>query len=165
MISGHQMYKLISSVLLIVLLAACANKKDKEFEMEEYYLRSQFTYWEAQDAFKFKYNEKQNLLFLVANIQADGNPYHLVVADKNWSESNNCGHRSAANKKLMFNQWLLLDCNYDRELNATTPIQKPIEFMPTYSGKYLFEISLLNGKPDQLRVSQMKKALPDKDVL
>jgi len=156
------MYKLLASILLVLLISACASKKEKEMEIEDFYLRSQFTYWEAQEAFKFKYNEEKNILFLIAKIQADGNPYHLVVADKSWSQDSNCGYRDNKNKTLGFNNWLLLDCVYDQEKHATTPIQRPIEFLPRESGRYLFEVTLLNGKPDQLRVSKMKKALPTK---
>ncbi|NVK23788.1 MAG: hypothetical protein HWE10_02565 [Gammaproteobacteria bacterium] len=152
------MLRLLALLLFNVLvLSACVSKIEK-LEMDEYYLRSQFTFWEAQDAFKFRYNEEQDILYLKAKVQADGNPYHLIVADRAWTASNNCGYRNPKDKVLHFNQWLLLECNYDHELNATTPIQTPIEFEPKTTGEFLFEVSLLNGKPDQLRVSKVKKA-------
>ena len=141
----------------VLALVGCASK-NKTFEIDDYFLRSQFTYWEAQERYKFKYNKDQNILFLKTKIQADGNPYHLVVADRAWSASNNCGYRNPEDKALKFNTWLLLECNYDYERNSATPIQTPIEFTPKLTGEYLFEVTLLNGKPDQLRVNKIKTA-------
>lgn len=142
---------------IVSALVGCASRTDK-VEIDDFYLRSQFTYWEAQDRYKFKHNQEQNILFLKTKIQADGNPYHLIVADKGWTATNNCGFRNPNDKTLKFNTWLLLECDYDHEKNATTPIQTPIEFTPLVTGEFLFEVSLLNGKPDQLRVNRIKSA-------
>lgn len=149
--------KLLFALLTAFILLACAQPKVKKAGDTTLYLRADFTYWEANPAFAFATSEQAEIQFLTADIVYDGNPYRLVVADKAWSANKNCGYANSANRVLSYGQWFELGCYYNAEKNSITPIQKPLEFTPLGSGKYLFELKLdAQGAPTHIRVSAIK---------
>lgn len=138
-------------------LFACAQPKVTQAQASGMYLRADFTYWEARTDYKFKLNVERGVEFLTPFIKYDGQPYQFVVADRGWSADKNCGFQNKSDRALKYNQWVALDCNYDAEKNSVTPIQKPFEFLPKGSGKYLFELKLNDAnQPTHIRVSAMK---------
>lgn len=149
--------KVIIGLLIFFLLTACASKPSDNYS--DLYLRSEFTYWEAQKRFKFSSSNPDAILankVLIADVVADGNPYHLKVADKLWSKDKNCGFKLNGSSKLILNQWLELECHYDYNLLKTTPVVNPIKFEPRVSGKYKFELKMSTNGPVALRVNQIK---------
>ncbi len=144
----------------VFLLVACTipsmpraeNKKESPL-----FLKGEFTYWQALPEFAFKTNEEKGIKFLITDIKYDGNPYQIVIADRAWSADKNCGYTKPKLRTVVLNNWLELDCDYDNENDAVTPIQKPLEFDLKYSGRYLFELKLNEqGNPTHLRVSSLK---------
>ncbi len=149
--------KIIYSLLLSLLISGCAQPKFKKEADVDLYLRADFTYWEANPAYKFKASQQAGISFAMADIIYDGNPYKFVIADKAWSENKNCGYLDSSNRQIIYNQWVELDCSYNADKNAVTPIQRPFELLPQGSGKYLFELkSNEQGAPTHLRVSAVK---------
>lgn len=144
-------------------LFACAQPKVIQEQDLGMYLRADFTYWEARASYRFKLNVERGVEFLAPYIKYDGQPYQFVVADRAWSADRNCGFKNRSDRALKYNEWVALDCNYDAEKNSVTPIQKPFEFLPKGSGKYLFELKLGEAnQPTHIRVSAMKSKQLDK---
>lgn len=145
---------------------ACAQLQVKESTETDLYLRADFTYWEAKEDFKFVLNQEAGIKYLKQFIQYDGQPYQFVIADRGWSSDKNCGYANGKERVVKYNQWLALNCNYDRAKNAATPIQKPFELLPKGSGKYLFELKYAPGSntPTHVRVSAIKSKSRASDI-
>lgn len=149
--------RFISVILSSLLLGACAQPKVVKQIDTEFYLRADFTYWEANPAFAFKVNEQAGVRYVKTRIIYDGNPYQFIIADKAWTADKNCGYAEVSSRVLTYNNWLELDCSYDADKNAITPIQRPFEFTPIGTGDYLFELKTNEqGTPTHLRVSAIK---------
>lgn len=142
---------LISSIMLLG--AGCTVKQN--FIEDDWYLRSEFTFWEAKDNYKFRLTNKDHDSYpniktyvLVTEILADGNPYHIKIADKEWSYDKNCGYESPTQTSLGLDTWLALNCSYDFKNDYITPIKTPIKFKPLKTAKYqfLFEINTVTNE-------------------
>lgn len=151
--------KVLFMLIASLITTACSimPKKDKPTDL---YLRADFTYWEAKPEFKFKRNKDTGIQFLTADIKYDGNPYLLLVADKNWSENNNCGYKTGFTTELKPIEWTPLSCSYDYVKQSITPIQKPFKFDPKTSGRFLFELKsdVNTNVISHIRVSQIRAA-------
>lgn len=137
-----------------MILAACSSTNNGDPNL---YLRSEFTYWEAKEEYQFKQASSRNKdvesYFVVeSEIVADGNPYHLKIADKSWSKNNNCGYRSVESKDVILGEWIELQCDYDFEKEYMTPIQRPLDFLPKDTGKYRFTLRINQDAKRYLRV-------------
>lgn len=144
-------------LLMSLTLVACAQPKISKPQEPDLYLRGDFTYWEARPAFKFKMNEERGVKFLTSFIKYDGQPYKFLIADRAWSADKNCGFAKRSDRELRYNEWIELQCVYDKEKDSITPIQKPFKFLPRGNGKYLFELKLNDsGQPTHLRVNGIK---------
>lgn len=157
--------KFLSILVISLFLLACAQPKIIKEKDLGLYLRADFTYWEAKSDFRFKLNAEKGVQFLTPYIKYDGQPYQIVVADRAWSANKNCGFKNRTERALKYNEWVALDCNYDADKNSVTPIQKPFEFLPKGSGKYLFELKLGDAKqPTHIRVSAIKSKQTKKGI-
>lgn len=146
--------KLLITFIIAFTLLGCASSENDSYG--SLYLRSEFTYWQATDLYKFKQNEEKNALYLRALIKADGNPYHFKIADKKWSQDRNCGYSSITNKKVKLNQWVELECNYNYSKESTMPITRALEFDPIVSGEFVFELAInKDGRASKIRVSRI----------
>jgi hypothetical protein len=151
--------RVLIGLVVTGLLSACAGPRVAEQIDQGWYLRADFTYWEANPAFAFSLNQEASIMQLKNKVIYDGNPYQLVIADKGWSADKNCGYNSAKDRVITLNQWVNLQCHYDKATYIDTPIQRPFEFKPKHTGEYLFEVKLVNGAPAQLRISAIQSKL------
>lgn len=148
--------RLLIGLVVTGLLSACAGPRVEKQMDDDWFLRADFTYWEANPAFAFSPNQDTSMMHLKNKVIYDGNPYQLVIADKGWSADKNCGYKSIQDRVIALNQWVNLQCHYDKAMYIDTPIQRPFEFKPKHTGEYLFEVKLENGAPTQLRISAIK---------
>lgn len=138
-------------ITLLLLLGCQSSPKDMYADM---YLRSEFTWWEARPEFKFKTIQESTNKQVTAKIEADGNPYHLKIADRAWSQNKNCGYNNVKDKVVTLDSWIELSCTYNFEKLNATPIQKPFEFKPTVSGTYKFSLKMTLQGPSHLMISK-----------
>jgi hypothetical protein len=143
---------MITTLLMITILSACASKpKDERTGL---YLRSEFTWWEAQRAYEFKI-KPDGQSYLIATIVPDGNKYHLKIADKAWSADLNCGPTDVRDTELKLDEWLPLNCQYDAQKNKITPLNNAFTFKPKVAGEFKFSLKFANKKPIKLLVSKV----------
>jgi hypothetical protein len=119
----------------------------------DWYLRSEFTWWEARKEFILRPIKDTGRLMLTTRLQPDGSPYHLKIADRLWSMGKNCGAKPDTGKAVL-GQPVELEC--DIVTNEILPLQGAIEFLPTLSGTYQFEVLLAEDKPHRLIITYLK---------
>lgn len=148
-------------VMVLIGLAGCSSTNNSvSNDDNDWYLRADFTYWQANKEFAFRYNNEQSVYYLTTEVKYDGQPYQFVIADRVWSANKNCGYTEPKSRKVTYNNWIAVNCNYSVEDNPVTPIQKPFEFLPKGSGKYLFELKVNQlGTPTHVRLSAVKKQI------
>lgn len=144
--------KLAYLVLTVLVVTGCSTTPKDNYE--NLYLRSEFTWWEAKPEFKFNRIEDSTDKQITAKIEADGNPYHIKVADDAWSKDKNCGYKYKKDREMVLNKWLELECNYDFNKLNTTPIQKPFELKPVSTGEYKFKLRMTTKGPSHIKVTR-----------
>jgi hypothetical protein len=149
--------KILVVLASVILLSSCKSifQQDNASDM---YLRSEFTWWEAKPEFKFSPIKDSTNKIIKTKIQADGNAYHIKIADKTWSKYRNCGYKNNADRIIKLDKWLELECTYDFEKLNTTPIQKPFSLKPNKTQVYTFTLKMTEGKvqiPTHVMVSKV----------
>ncbi|MDU0112213.1 hypothetical protein RT723_04210 [Psychrosphaera aquimarina] len=141
-------------LILVSILMACSSKPKDMYS--DLYLRSEFTWWEAKSEYKFKPIADTTNKIVTTKIEADGNPYHIKVADKQWSKNKNCGYKKIEDRKVVLGKWLELDCTYDFEKLNSTPIQKPLELKPKETGYYTFILKMSTTGPSHIQINKVE---------
>ena len=109
---------------------------------DNWYLRSEFTWWEANAQHRFESTSGGHEL--VTTITSDGQPYHLKVADRMWSNGKNCGLNDSANTELRLNKWLQLNCgSSDNNVQSLMPLKGAITFRPE-RGKHQYKFEFVH---------------------
>jgi hypothetical protein len=145
--------KLLVFIVMILVLSGCSSTpKDKYSDL---YLRSEFTWWEAKPEFKFKTIKDSIDKSVTAKIEADGNSYHIKVADNQWSQDKNCGYKNPEDRVIELNKWIELECSYDFDKLSSTPIQKPLEIKPSKTSFYTFTLKMTVNGPSHIKVERL----------
>lgn len=143
---------LITCLLTVTLLTACSTKPvtpEQEY-FADLYLRSEFTWWQALEENKLIVNEQSAHLELTFKVIVDGNPYHLKIADKNWSQNKNCGFISNQQKHITLGQWMPINCNFNGDISE--PLLGAFVLKPQVSGEYKIQLSLQQNGKGAIRV-------------
>lgn len=145
-------FRLTASILLLAALSGCAStslsiqeSEDTNRDWHTLYLRGVFTWWEAEESFRFK-KVSTNLYVAKANLVADGQPYDFKIADKDWSPGLSCGYLiKESDEKLSLGTTSKADCD--------TPVNN-FKFTPDSTGEYLFYFKPQGSKPPLVYVEK-----------
>lgn len=147
--------KIILLLIIVTVLAACSSTPKDMYS--DLYLRSEFTWWEAKPEFMFKTIEESTGKIVTTKIEADGNPYHIKVADMQWSKYKNCGYKNSEDRIVVLDKWIELDCTYDFEALNSTPIQKPLKLKPSQTGIYTFILKMTTTGPSHIKINKVEE--------
>lgn len=145
--------KIIISMVFIIMLTSCSSTPKDNYS--DLYLRSEFTWWETRPAFKFKTIKDSIDKSVTTKIEADGNAYHIKIADSQWSQDKNCGYKNKEDRVVVLNKWIELECSYDFEKLNSTPIQKPLELKPIETSFYTFTLKMTVNGPSHIKVNRI----------
>ena len=147
------MNKILALVTFSLLISACVSHQQKD--STGFFLRSEFSWWEAKRDYEFKMTSG-NRAVIYADLQNDGKPYHLKIADKAWSSGKNCGVYNGKSNKIKLNETIELTCPKLTEQEMLMPLAGAIKFTPTLNTKYKFTINMQNNKPVSLNIETVK---------
>ena len=143
------MYKYGFALLgLVSWLGGC--QLTNQARQEQWYMRSEITWWEARPEFVLQHKEDTDLMTVPFTMIADGNSYHIKVTDKMMSKDKNCGRPANGVIRLQINTWQPLECQYLGD--DITPLAMAYQFIPLTGASYLLEVRLVSGVPSELRV-------------
>ena len=134
-----------------MLLSSCANHAQQD--STGIYLRSEFSWWEAQAKYEFKTFEDGKAK-VVAKIQNDGKPYNIKIADKAWSVGRNCGVSEGTNKEIKLNETRLLTCTSKKNNDRLMPLTNAFTFFPKKKGSYTFTLDLVQGQIVSITITE-----------
>ncbi|MDA8622176.1 hypothetical protein N9L48_05965 [Psychrosphaera sp.] len=143
------MKKTLTLMTLLLLNSGCASHKNKE--ATGFFLRSEFSWWEAKRVYEFKATSENRAEILV-ELQNDGNPYHLKVADKAWSSGKNCGVYNGKSNSIKLDEAIQLSCPILNKEDMLMPLAGAIKFTPPLNTKYKFIIYMQDNKPVSLSI-------------
>lgn len=133
----------------LVLLSACVSKPD--VDDSNWYVRSEFTWWEARKEFVLKPTDEVSIREVEFDLTPDGSAFHLKFADRLWSVDKNCGAPAATKRNLVrIGQWHPLDCNYQGE--KIMPLDHSYKFLPAQSSRYRIEVKFINSRPTAFKI-------------
>ena len=147
------MKKKMTLMTLLLLTSSCASHKNNE--ATGFFLRSEFSWWEAKRVYEFKVTS-ENRAEVNVELQNDGNPYHLKVADKAWSSGKNCGVYNGKSNSIKLGEVTQLTCPILSKEEMLMPLAGAIKFTPTINTKYKFIIYMQNNKPVSLNIELAK---------
>lgn len=147
----NKLAMLITTLMLSTfLLASCATKS--KLTDTNWYLKSEFTWWEARPEYLLQLNKEQDVYQLAFSLTPDGEAYHLKIADKNWSIGKNCGAPKNKVNVVTLNKWFPVYC--DPQSDPITPLNNSYRFQPIDSSLYFIKVKFNNGLPIEMLISK-----------
>ena len=119
--------------------------KDSNVDWSKLYLRGVFTWWEAEESFRFK-QVSTNLYVATANLVADGQPYDFKIADKDWTPGMSCGYLNKEQDEV-------ITLGTESKADCDTPVNN-FRFTPESSGEYLFYFKAQGNQPPSIFVEK-----------
>lgn len=147
------MKRTLITLLLTTVLASCASTSPIKTDTD-WYLRSEFTWWEAKGQYKLRPQGEQALMVTEFDVAPDGTVFHLKIADRQWSKNRNCGMVEASENEIRLSTWYPLLCDYDRD--EMTPLYKAYHFYPAEKGRYQLQVKFTEGRPSAMQVLAIK---------
>lgn len=140
-------------MIFSLLTSACVSHQQKEGT--GFFLRSEFSWWEAKREYEFKpTSENQAVIFV--DLQNDGKPYHLKIADKAWSSAKNCGVYNGKSNTIKLDETVKLTCPILTKEEMLMPLVGAIKFTPPLNTKYRFTVHMESNKPVSLNIQLIK---------
>lgn len=147
------MKKILALMTASLLISACVSHQQKD--ATGFFLRSEFSWWEAKREYEFK-TSSENQAVIYVDLQNDGQPYHIKIADKAWSSGKNCGVYNAKSNTIKLSETVKLTCPKLTKEEMLMPLAGAIKFTPTINTKYKFVINMQNNKPVSLNIELAK---------
>ncbi|MBQ4864082.1 hypothetical protein J8L98_20545 [Pseudoalteromonas sp. MMG013] len=145
--------KKLSTVLLMLLLSACANQVQITDSQQTnttvaqelnrpMYLRGDFTLWDAESHYMLQ-ESKKGVYSVKAKFMTPGKVYEFKLADDAWSKGFNCGYKVQGTLRL--NQPQLADCD---------TVYNYFNFMPKKKGWYKITLDYSDNRSPKVLVTK-----------
>ncbi|MBU2883293.1 hypothetical protein KO525_14585 [Psychrosphaera sp. B3R10] len=143
---------ILVSILLLSssMLISCTSKP--KLTATNWYLKSEFTWWEARPEYMLHLNEEAGVLEVQFTLRPDGQAYHLKLADKSWSVGKNCGSPQNNTSAIEIDTWYPVYC--DPQSDPITPLNGSYRFHPKDNAVYKLKVRFYKGLPSEMLVSK-----------
>ena len=146
--------KVIIALLILTTLASCSSRSGIETDTD-WYLRSEFTWWEAKPEYKLRHVAEGQYMQTDFSVAPDGTVFHLKVADSQWQRDKNCGMVNPSNDEIRLDVWYPLTCDYDKD--DLTPLYNAYHFYPPQKGRYQMQVKFAKGRPVSMLVTAISR--------